>query len=351
MYNYDRIRAELGQGPLAEAGSGIWRYRRVLPARAEFEVTLGEGHTPLIEVPQVAAELGAEQVWIKDESRNPTWTFKDRNAAVTVSMARQFGAEAVVVSTSGNHGASVAAYAARAGLRCITLTYPGISATTRALIESFGSELVITSPSDRWEVMERGIREEGWFPGSNFTAIPTNTPYGHDGYKTISFEIVEDLGAVPDIVSVPNAYGEGLFGIWKGFDELATLDRISSVPRMVAVEPAGGPLAVAMQMSRTHIATVPRTPTIARGIGGATNSFASVAALKRSGGTVVQATDDEIVTAQRTLYAEGLAVEPASAAALAGLLRLRREERLADDQRIVIVNTSSGLKNLAAMSR
>lgn len=349
-YDYDRIRTVLCDGSLAAAGGGIWRYRALLPARREHEVSLGEGRTPLIELPRVAAALDAEQVWVKDESRNPTWTFKDRNAAVTVSMARQFGAETVVVSTSGNHGASVAAYAARAGMCCVVLTYPGISPTTRALIESFGAQLVITEPSDRWKAMERGIREEGWYPGSNFTAIPTNTAYGHEGYKTIAYEIVEALGAVPDVVSVPNAYGEGLFGIWKGFDELELLGRTSARPRMLAVEPVGGPLAMAMRMPRGRIATVPRTPTIARGIGGATNSYASVAALERSRGTVVQSGDDEILAAQRCLYSEGVAVEPASAAALAGLRRLHREGQLAPGQRIVVINTSSGLKNLSALA-
>lgn len=349
-YDYDRIRVELVGQNLEGPGQGIWKYDRLLPAGPENRVGLGEGGTPIIEMPKLATELDAEQVWIKDESRNPTWTFKDRNAAVMVSMAKQFGAETVVVSTSGNHGASVAAYAARAGLRCVALTYPGLTQATEQLIEAYGSELVVTEPGNRWLAMRRGIRDEGWFPASNFTDIPTNTAYGHEGYKTIAYELTEDLGFVPDIVSIPNAYGEGLFGIWKGFNEARLLNRTTSVPKMIAVEPTGGPLLKAMQSEGNGIASVPRTATIARGIGGSANSYAATVALKQSGGSVVQSSDTDLIAAVKRLCAEGIAVEPASAAALAGLQRLHREGRLEAGQRIVIVNTSSGLKNPAGLT-
>jgi len=346
-YDYEQLRKDLGDGPMAEAGESLWRYRRLLPARNRInEVSLGEGGTPLIPAPELAHELGAAEVWVKDESRNPTWTFKDRNAAVTVSMAVEFGAKAMVVSTSGNFGASVAAYAARAGLDCIALTYPGISDATRTLIEAYGASLVMTSPEERWAVMEEGMREHGWYPASNYTAIPTNGAFGHEGYKTIAYEVLDSLGDAPDVVSIPTAYGEGLFGIWKGFDEMVRLGRTSRVPRMVACEPSGSPLARAMSDAGHPIVRVPRTPTVARGIGGAVNSYASVAALLASNGMVVQSDDDEIMAAQRTLAAEGIFVEPASAAALAGLRTLAANGRLPEGLRIVIVNTSSGLKNL-----
>ena len=147
-YDYDAIRSEIGDGPIAEAGSGIWRYRRLLPVldRAH-ELSLGEGGTALIPVPRLAAELDAAELWVKDESRNPTWSFKDRNAAVTVSKARELCARTVVVATSGNHGAAVAAYAARGGLRCVALTYPGVPAPVRVLMQAYGAELVVTTPA------------------------------------------------------------------------------------------------------------------------------------------------------------------------------------------------------------
>lgn len=349
-YRYERLRRELDAGSLAGPGSGVWRYRSVLPvADQRHEVTLGEGATPLVSVPTLAAELGAEQLWIKDESRNPTWTFKDRNAAVTVSKAVEYGASAVVVSTSGNHGASVAAYAARAGLDCIALTYPGLPEGTRLLMQAFGAEVIITAAENRRVLMRQGMREHGWYPASNYTDIPTNGAFGHEGYKTIAFEVAESLETTPDLISIPVAYGEGLFGIWKGFDELVRLGMASRVPRMLACEPAGGPLLATMTDPRRPIATVTRTPTVARGIGGSINSYVSVAAVRASRGTVTQPDDDAIMTAQDDLAAAGFFVEPASAAALAGLRTAAKSGELQRGLRIVLINTSSGLKDPDAM--
>lgn len=346
-YDYERLRTDLDGRSLAGDGQGMWRYRRLLPVRHQrHEISLGEGGTPLVCLPRLADELDAEQVWIKDESRNPTWTFKDRNAAVTVSMAVQFGAKTIVVSTSGNYGASTAAYAARAGLECVALTYPGIPAGTRVLTQAFGARLVVTTPEKRWELMEQGIREHGWYPASNYTAIPTNGAYGHEGYKTIAYEIAESLGFTPDLVAIPTAYGEGLFGIWKGFDELVQLHRAERVPRMVACEPVGGPLIYTAAEHGRRIVRVPRAVTVARGIGGSINSYIAVAALEASNGLVAQADDEAIMTAQRALSAEGFFVEPASAAALAGLRALATNGELPKGLRIVLVNTSSGLKHL-----
>jgi threonine synthase len=190
------------------------------------------------------------------------------------------------------------------------------------------------------------MSEHGWYPASNYTDIPTNGAFGHEGYKTIAYEIHEALDGSPDLISIPAALGEGLFGIWKGFDELARLGRLEETPRMVACEPAGGPLRLAMRDPSRPLARVPRAETVARGIGGAVNSFVSVAALRASHGMVAQADDEAILAARRSLAAEGLFVEPASAAALAGLRNLALSGDLPPGLRIVLVNTSSGLKNL-----
>ena len=349
-YDYRALGAA---GSLAEAGrSGIWRYRRLLPVRhPAHELSLGEGSTALIALPRIARELDAEAVWLKDESRNPTWSFKDRNAAVTVAMALEFGAQAVVASSSGNHGVAVAAYAARAGLRCRIVTYPGVPEGVRAAIQAFGAELTITARDARWGILRRAVEEDGWFPATNFTTIPTNGAYGHDGYKTIGYELHEQLGgSAPDIVAVPTSYGEGLFGVWKGFDELRRLGLVQRLPRMVACEPEGGPLAVAVERGDGRaIASVAARSTVARGIGGTTNSYISVAALNASDGLVGQANDAEIVQAQRDLAAEGVLVEPAAAAALAGLRTIKRRGELSAGQRIVLVSTSGGLKNVEAL--
>lgn len=345
-YDYEQLAGDLGEGSLAEPGEGLWRFRRLLPVQdRSHEISLGEGNTPLVPVPSLARELDAEQVWVKDESRNPSWTFKDRHAAVTISKAVEHGATTMVVSTSGNHGAAVAVYAARAELDCVVLTYPGIPDGTRALIEAVGARLIVTEPENRWRLMADGMRDHGWYPASNYTDIPTNSAFGHEGYKTIAYEIQEALGEAPDLVSIPAALGEGLFGIWKGFEELARLGFVDQSPRMVACEPAGGPLMPATQDADRPLVRVPRADTIARGIGGVANSFISVAALRSSDGIVAQADDNQILNARRRLAAEGLFVEPASAAALAGLRNLAHAGELPHGLRIVLVNTSSGLKN------
>jgi threonine synthase len=350
-YDYAALARVLGEGPLGESERfGIWRYRRLLPASdAAHELSLHEGSTPLIPLPRLARELGAADVWLKDESRNPTWSFKDRNAAVTLAKALDFGATGVVASSSGNHGAAVAAYAARAGLACLVLSYPGLSAASAALIQSYGARLLVTSREGRWAIMREAVRDHGWFPATNFTAIPTNGAYGHEGYKTIAYELHEQLGGgAPDLVVVPTAYGEALYGIWKGFQELEKLGRRRRSPRMLACEPHGGPLQVALNGSdpARAIAHVPERLTVARGIGGTTNSVIAMTALSASDGLVGQATDPEILGAQRDLAREGILVEPASATALAGLRAVARRGELPRGQRIVLLSTSAGIKNL-----
>ena len=348
-YDYDAIRREIGAGPLAEPGTGIWRYRRLLPVldRAH-EVSLGEGATALVPMPAIAREVEAGHVWVKDESRNPTWSFKDRHASVTISKAYELGAAMVMASSSGNHGAAVAAYAARAGMGAIVLSYAGLSEAASTLIQSYGATLAITTREGRWTVIREGIERFGWYPATNFTDIPTNGPYGHEGYKAIAFELHEQLGGrVPDYVVVPTAYAEGLFGTWKGFDELVRLGLADRVPRMVACEPAGGPLTQAWQDPGRPIARVEAQPTVARGIGGSVNSYLGIAALRASDGCVVQASDDEILAAQGELARQGLFAEPAGAASLAGLRALQASGRLEAGASVVLISTSSGLKHLA----
>lgn len=345
VYDYGALRTELNGGPLREDAPGIWRYARLLPVvEPAHRISLGEGNTPIVDLPVVAEALGAGAVWLKDESRNPTWSFKDRHAAVTVGKALDHGARTVVVATSGNHGVSIAAYAARAGIRCVALSYEGLSLAARTLMEAYGAELTVApTPEARWDAMRDGIERCGWYAAGTFTAIPTMHPYGHEGYKTIAFELFEQLHGVPDAVAVPTSYSEGLFGIWKGFAELVALGYTDRVPRMIACEPEGGPLALA-HAKGSPITRVPRPRSVARGVTPSVNSYGGVVALRSSNGLVGQADDAGILAAQRELAHQGLYVEPASALVLAGVRSLYRRGELSPGQRIALVNTSSGLK-------
>lgn len=347
-YDYEAVQRSISDGFLAAAGDGLWRFRHLLPVVDQaHEVTLGEGSTALLSMLRLAEGAGGN-VWLKDESRNPTWSFKDRHAAVTVSKARELGARVILASSSGNHGAAVAAYAARAGMTAIVLTYAGLSEAASTLIQAYGATLAVTTREGRWSIIREGISRFGWYPATNFTDVPTNGAFGHEGYKVIAFELHEQLGGrVPDYVLVPTAYAEGLFGIWKGFDELRLLGLTDRVPRMVACEPAGGPLAEAWKDPARPIARVDATPTVARGIGGSVNSYLGIAALRSSEGLVVQAEDEEILEAQEALAREGVFAEPAAAASLAGWRRLRASAQIESEANVVLISTSSGLKHLA----
>lgn len=354
-YDYAALREELRDGPLDERGEGIWRYRRLLPViEREHQLSLGEGNTPLVPLPRLASELGVAELWLKDEARNPTLSFKDRNAAVAVGKALDLGARTIVASSSGNHGLAAAAYAARAGLPCVVVTYAGISPSLSLMIRAYGARLGITTREGRWQIVGASVRERGWFPATNFTEIPTSTAYGHEGYKTIAYELFDQLdGNVPDLVVVPVGNGEGLFGVWKGFTELVLLGRASSTPRMLAAEPAGAPLATAIQSHARGgpaIGRVSSLKTVARGIGGTVSSYMSLYAVQRSAGSVAQVDDKGVLGAQRDLAREGIFAEPASAAALAALRVAAGRGDLAGMTKVVLVNTSSGVKNLEAVA-
>ncbi len=347
-YDYEAVKAGRQQRAslTTDPGEGLWAYRQLLPVTdRSYETSLGEGSTPVVPVPRLANEVGAAALLIKDESRNPTWSFKDRLASVAISKARELDVGTVVAASSGNAGVSLAAYAAAARLPCVVLTYPGIPRAAAMLMRCYGAHVAVTTKEGRWMVMREGMRTLGWYPLTNVTDVPTNSPYGHEGYKTIAYEIFEQMGGdTPDYVAIPTSYSEGLFGIWKGFSELVALGEAEQVPRMLACEPSGGPLFAALKRS-TGIAKVPAQSTIARGVGASVNAYAGIHAVRLSGGAVSQARDDEILRAQAALAAEGLFVEPAAALALAGLRRFAEDEPQAlRDKTVVVVSTASGVK-------
>src|SRR5215471_11199131 len=218
--------------------ASMWRWQAFLPAAADDAVSLGEGNTPLLPAPS----LGLGDLWIKDESRNPTWSFKDRLASSALTMAKRFGARVIASSSSGNAGAAAAAYAAKAGLPCVVFTFVGASPPLVAQMRAYGAMVVIVDDkADRWRLQTAGVRELGWYPTSAFFGpVVGSNPYGMEGYKTIAFEVAEAFDwEPPDWCVLPVCYGDALFGMWKGFEELKALGWIERVPRFVAVEVSG----------------------------------------------------------------------------------------------------------------
>jgi len=328
---------------------GIFRYRRLLPIGDGPVVSLHEGSTPLVPVPGLGASLGMSRLSVKDESRNPTWSYKDRLAAVAVTQAVQQGRDTVVVSSTGNHGAAVAAYAARAGIRCVVLTLASVPLAMTTLMQSYGAATIaVENPADRWVLMREMVQTRGWVPMSGFVGPPSGSnPFGSDGYKSIAYELHAQLGEVPDVVITPVAYGDALAGLARGFADLVELGITSHTPRLVAAEPFGAyERAVTAGFDAT--ATVPSGPTVAFSIGSPYATWQGWDALHRTGGTAAAAGgDDAIMAAQHALASlDGMFLEASSATTVAVLPTLLERGLVAPDERVVLIGTSTGLKDV-----
>lgn len=331
---------------------GLWRYRGLLPVRAGRPVSLGEGGTPLVHLERLGARLGLPRLYAKDESRNPTWSYKDRLCAMAVSHAVAIGARVVTISSTGNHGASTAAYAARAGLPCVIFTLASVPDTMKTLMQAYGAAVVACPTAEaRWALMQHGVERLGWYPTSGYVMPPVGSnPWGIEGYKTIAYEVAEDLGwAAPDVVILPSAYSDGLAGVWKGWAELRELGLVKSTPRMIAAEPFG-PLAHALEraLEAPEVVEAPE-PSVAFSIASRYGTWQGLAALRDSGGAGERVTDEGIFEAQRALAREeGLFVEPSAAAAVTAVLQLAQRRALEPTDTIVVVLTSGGLKDFGA---
>lgn len=337
----------------AEPRRDLWRYRALLPIDIERPVSLGEGATPLIHLERLGRRLGLPRLFAKDESQNPTWSYKDRLCTVAVTHAIASGARVVTVSSSGNHGASTAAYAARAGLPCVIFTVASAPENMKMQMQAYGAVVVACATGEaRWTLMRQGIERYGWYPTGGFMAPPVGSnPHGVEGYKTLAYEVAEDLGWIaPDVCVVPSSYSDGLYGMWKGWMELHELGLVKSLPRMMAAEPFG-PLAHAIERGLDAPELVEGGASVAFSIASRYGTYQGLAALKQSGGTGMRLTDEGVLEAQRALAREeGLFVEPSSAAALAAVLQLVSRRAVDPAQTIVVVLTSSALKDPVASS-
>ncbi len=346
---YDRAPGPL---PVAEGQPGIFRHRDLLPIPADATpVSLHEGNTPLVAAPALADEVGVARLWFKDETRNPTWSYKDRLAAVAITEARARGADTVALATTGNHGAAAAAYAAAAGMRCVALTLTSVPQTMKVLMQSYGATVVaLDQPTDRWALLRQAVASWGWVPVSGFVDPPIGSnPFGVDGYKSIAYEVVEDLGDVPDAVVVPVAYGDGLVGILRGFEDLRALGLTDRVPRMVAAEPFG-PYAAALAAGSATPVRTSYGPSVSFSVATPISTQQGLEALRASNGLAAAEPDDEVVMAaqRRIAGSVGLYLEASSSLCLPVVERLRRADELGPDATVVCIATSTGLKDVGA---
>jgi len=330
------------------APRGLWQFRALMPVATERPVTLGEGATPLIHLERLGRRLGLSRLFAKDESQNPTWSYKDRLCAVAVTHAVESGARALTIASTGNHGASTAAYAARAGLPCVIFTIASVPETMVTLMQAYGAAVVACPTAEsRWRLMRQGVEQLGWYPTSGFSLPPIGSnPYGIEGYKTLAYEVAEELHwHAPDLVVVPSAYSDGLRGVWKGMAELHALGLIKKLPRMVAAEPFGS-LARALERDLEAPEPVAGGDSVAFSIASRYGTYQGLRALRDSRGLGVTITDEGVFEAQRALgREEGIYAEPSSAAALAAVLQLAARRAVDPDQVVVVVLTSGGLKD------
>ncbi len=348
-YDYARISPDLFRQPPLP---GLYRWAPILPPLRQ-EVSLGEGGTALVPCERIASWIGLKgPLWLKDESRNPTWSHKDRLNYCIISTALAAGAPGIAVASTGNHGASAAAYANRAGLRCVVISAPGAQPAFEHFQSHLGTDFVSVPTHERWPTLRRIVDETGFMPASNLTHFHTGNPFGPEGYKTIAYELYAQMnGRAPATVVLPTGYGELLFGVSKGFAELKRFGLIERLPRILSAEPAvRAPLAQAMR-SNLAAAEVAGPSSLAAGIACTVSSYRAAAALRLTHGAALTFTEETIAESVSALARyEGLWQEYSGAAALAALRELRQRGETIEEP-VVAVLTSTGLKELPATPR
>lgn len=352
-YDLDELRAAMPFPAFDGRSSDLWRYRELLPVADErFAISLGAGGTPLLPAPRIAARSGLERgaLLVKDEGANPTGSFKARGLSVAVARAAELGVGDVALPSAGNAAAAAAAYAAAHGMRCHVAMPRDAPVTTRDEVDLYGAELLLVD--GLIDAAGRLIREraaaEGWFDLSTL-----REPYRVEGKKTMGIELAEaggwGDGWCPDVVVYPTGGGTGIVGMWKAWAELEALGWIGvRRPRMVVVQSTGcAPIVRAVEAGADHAEPWDGADTLAAGIRvpSTIGDYLVLRAVRDSDGTAVAVSDEEIVTAQRTLgRLAGINAAPEGAATVAALPHLRRSGFLDGDERVVVFNTGTGLK-------
>lgn len=328
-------------------GAGLWRYAELLPvADPVARVSLGEGTTPLLPLPVFGAELDIT-LWMKDESLNPTGTFKARGAAVGVSRAQELGAHTIALPTAGNAGAAWAAYGARARLPVVVAMPCDAPQLTQQEVQRYGARLHLVDGliSDAGAWVAQGVEAEGWYDASTF-----KEPYRLEGKKTLGLEIAEQLDwQPPDVILYPTGGGVGLIGLWKAFQELRALGWIAEdrpLPRLVVVQAAGcAPVVRGWDSGTDSTNFWEGAHTVAAGlrVPGPLAGGLMLRALHETKGTALTVDDDTLLAALGELSRAGLWVCPEGATLLPAVRHLRAAGWIKAGERVVLLNTGAGM--------
>ncbi|WP_054857153.1 pyridoxal-phosphate dependent enzyme [Vulcanisaeta sp. JCM 16159] len=315
----------------------LWRFSSVIPARPL--ASLGEGFTPLIK-----ADFLGSNTYLKLEYLNPTGSFKDRGSAVAVSKALEFGVRTVIEDSSGNAGISIAAYAAAAGIKARIYVPKDAPEGKKSLIKSLGAEL-IEAPS-RAEASKMAVESVG--PNEAYIGHAWN-PWFIQGTKILAYELLDQLGHIPSAIVFPASAGTLLLGLWVGFNELISLNIVNKIPRLYAIQAQG----FASLYERMHGGNSGEPTKLADAlrVSNPPRLEQMVSAIRDSKGDVLVVTDDELLQSWKSLLRRGIIVEPSSAIALSGYIKLLNTSYLSKDEDVVIILTGSGLKYIDIMSK
>ena len=327
----------------------VWRYRPFMPIHESTKlVTLGEGGTGLHHSERLCNELGIKNLYVKNEGENPTGSFKDRGMTVGVTKAVELGARHVICASTGNTSAALAAYAARAGIRCTVLIPSGKIAYGKLSQAMIHGAKVLQVKGNFDEALEFVLKLAETH--RDIYLLNSINPFRIEGQKSLGYEICEQLNyEAPDRIIIPVGNAGNISAVWKGLKEFYELGLIKKLPKMTGIQAAGSaPIAQAIKANADKIVPVEHPETIATAIriGAPVSWKKAVNAIRESGGTAETVTDDEILDAQKTLArVEGIFVEPASASSIAGLKKLIRRGVVVGDEKVVCITTGHGLKD------
>jgi threonine synthase len=348
-YDFKEIAKKLETSNWRDVPLSVWRYKDFMPIQDISKiVSLNEGGTGLHSCHKLGKQLGLLQLNVKNEGENPTGSFKDRGMTVGVSKAAELGAKNVICASTGNTSASLAAYAAKAGMKCTVLIPSGKIAygkLSQAMI--YGAKVLqVRGNFDQSLDMVLKLAEKH----PSIYLLNSINPFRVEGQKSLAFEICDQLGdEAPDRIVVPVGNAGNISAIWKGFTEFYELGVIKKLPKMTGIQAAGSaPIAQMIKSGSNEMIPVkaPETLATAIRIGAPVSWKKAVNAIRKSGGTAETVTDQEILAAQKLLArVEGIFVEPASASSIAGLIKLVNNGVIGKNERVVCVTTGHGLKD------
>lgn len=333
---------------LASRPCTLWRYREVLPVRSEANIlTLGEGFTPLVHARRLGAKLGFEGLYVKDESLNPTTSFKARGLGVAVSRAHELGVREASIPSAGNAAGALSAYAALAGMKAYVFMPRDVPQPFVAECRALGAEVELVDGliSECGRIAAEGVKKHGRF---DFSTL--KEPYRIEGKKTMGYEIAEQFGwKLPDVIIYPTGGGTGIVGMWKAFEEMEAMGWLGSKrPRMVTVQSDGcAPMVRAFEEGTEFARAWENAKTIADGlrVPGAVGDFLILRALRQSGGTAVAVPDEEMLEGSNAIgRTQGISACPEGGATLAAFKRLLADGWIRNGETVVLFNTGSAHK-------